>query len=100
MPQVSRNYPPGFAVGLLVFSAVTFAQTDPGVRGGASGAGGQIAGLSVKEGKFFTSGQDAFAEVASVLGTIPGTERGLGPRFNLDSCAGCHKFPAAGGSSP
>jgi len=25
---------------------------------------------------------------------------GLGPRFNLDSCAGCHTFPAVGGSSP
>ena len=25
---------------------------------------------------------------------------GLGPRFNLDSCAGCHIFPAVGGSSP
>jgi CxxC motif-containing protein (DUF1111 family) len=25
---------------------------------------------------------------------------GLGPRMNLDSCAGCHLQPAAGGSSP
>src|SRR5262249_58323101 len=25
---------------------------------------------------------------------------GLGPGFNLDSCGGCHAFPAAGGSSP
>ncbi len=25
---------------------------------------------------------------------------GLGPRFNLDSCAGCHAQPAIGGSSP
>lgn len=25
---------------------------------------------------------------------------GLGPRFNLDSCGGCHAFPAVGGSSP
>src|SRR5262249_6816908 len=25
---------------------------------------------------------------------------GLGPRFNLNSCAGCHAQPAAGGSSP
>jgi hypothetical protein len=25
---------------------------------------------------------------------------GLGPRFNLDSCAGSHAHPAAGGSSP
>jgi CxxC motif-containing protein (DUF1111 family) len=25
---------------------------------------------------------------------------GLGPRFNLDSCAGCHAQPAVGGTSP
>jgi CxxC motif-containing protein (DUF1111 family) len=78
----------------------SFAQTDPGVRGGAAGAGGSIAGLTGREAKFFSSGQDSFNEVASVLGTVPGTERGLGPRFNLDSCAGCHKFPGVGGSSP
>jgi CxxC motif-containing protein (DUF1111 family) len=36
-----------------------------------------------------------------VSGTIPGSPGiGLGPRFNLDGCAGCHAFPAAGGSSP
>ena len=84
----------------VTFAAVGFAQTDPGVRSGSPGAGGQISGLTVKEGKFFASGQDAFQEVASVLGTVPNTERGLGPRFNLDSCAGCHKFPSVGGSSP
>ena len=27
-------------------------------------------------------------------------EEGLGPRFNLNSCAGCHAHPAVGGSSP
>src|SRR5206468_4905723 len=31
---------------------------------------------------------------------IEQVEDGLGPRFNLDSCAGCHLFPAIGGSSP
>jgi hypothetical protein len=25
---------------------------------------------------------------------------GLGPGFNLNGCAGCHAFPAVGGSSP
>src|SRR5262249_55818802 len=39
-------------------------------------------------------------EVASVTGSVPGTEEGLGPRFNLNSCVGCHAQPAAGGSSP
>src|SRR5215831_17939895 len=73
---------------------------DPGVRGGDSGAGSPIAGLSVKEGKFFQAGLDAFSETQSVQGTIAGTEAGLGPRFNMDSCVGCHAQPAAGGTSP
>src|SRR5262249_10251261 len=76
------------------------AQTDPGVRGGAPGAGAPLAGLSTKESKFFDSGLDAFLEVQSVQGTIAGTEAGLGPRFNLDSCGGCHAQPATGGTSP
>jgi hypothetical protein len=78
MPQVSLKGSIKISLGILAFAATTFAQTDPGVRGGAAGAGGAIPGLTVKEGKFFNSGQDAFAEVASVLGTIPDTEEGLG----------------------
>jgi CxxC motif-containing protein (DUF1111 family) len=31
---------------------------------------------------------------------IEGVTNGLGPRFNLDSCVGCHAQPASGGSSP
>ena len=73
---------------------------DPGVRGGVAGAGAPISGLTVKEGKFFDAGLAAFSETQSVTGTIPDTEAGLGPRFNLDSCVGCHAHPAAGGTSP
>src|SRR2546427_4464304 len=75
---------------------------DPGVRGGSPGAGGSIRGLNTDERAFFSAGQDEFEEVQSVQGDaiIPGTEPGLGPRFNLDSCAGCHAQPAVGGSSP
>src|SRR5213594_174862 len=92
-------------VSVLVFSlalgsGMLRAQTDPGVRGGAAGAGGQIPGLTVKEDKFFNAGLDAFTEVQSVQGTIAGTEEGLGPRFNMDSCGGCHAQPATGGTSP
>jgi CxxC motif-containing protein (DUF1111 family) len=76
------------------------AQTDPGGRSGTPDAGGQIAGLTAREEKFFNTGLDSFNQIASVSGTVLGTEPGLGPRYNLDSCAGCHKFPAAGGSSP
>jgi CxxC motif-containing protein (DUF1111 family) len=56
--------------------------------------------LTTKEAKFFVSGGEAFGEVSSVTGSVPGTEEGLGPRFNLTSCAGCHAQPAMGGSSP
>jgi CxxC motif-containing protein (DUF1111 family) len=42
---------------------------------------------------FFNQALEAFNETEDVPG-------GLGPRFNLDSCGGCHAFPATGGSSP
>jgi CxxC motif-containing protein (DUF1111 family) len=67
---------------------------DPGVRGGPSGAGLPITGLTAGELDFFRrSAQPIFAEV-------DGVKNGLGPRFNLNSCAGCHAYPAIGGSSP
>lgn len=77
-----------------------FTARDPGVRSGGPGAGGMLPNLSTLEQQVFGIGKDAFEEVASVQGTIPDTEAGLGPRFNLDSCAGCHAQPATGGSSP
>jgi CxxC motif-containing protein (DUF1111 family) len=67
--------------------------TDPGVRGGAAGAGDPIPGLTDAERAFFEAAKDVFAEVDAV-------PDGLGPRFNLDSCLGCHSQPASGGSSP
>jgi CxxC motif-containing protein (DUF1111 family) len=77
------------------------AQTDPGVRGGTPAVGGPLPGLTVEEGKAFKSGLDIFNEVDSVSGTIPGAKgKGLGPRFNLDSCGACHAHPATGGGSP
>src|SRR5262249_27135370 len=34
-------------------------------------------------------------------GTVAAEEgKGLGPRFNMNSCAGCHAQPSSGGSSP
>jgi Di-haem oxidoreductase, putative peroxidase len=66
---------------------------DPGVRGGTAGAGGPLAGLNDQEQAYFTAAKNVFMEVDSVA-------KGLGPRFNLDSCAGCHAAPAVGGSSP
>ena len=89
-------------VSLTVGAAMrpTTSVVDPGVRGGPAAAGGPLGGYTLKESKFFDAGLDAFTEVQSVRGTVTGTESGLGPRFNLDSCGGCHSQPAIGGSSP
>jgi CxxC motif-containing protein (DUF1111 family) len=89
------------AWGFLALSTSLLAQivADPGPRTGAAGAGGPIAGLTVKEGKFFDAGLEEFEEIQSVTETAD-TEGGLGPRFNLNSCAGCHSQPAVGGTSP
>jgi hypothetical protein len=66
---------------------------DPGVRGGTPGAGGPLPGLSQNELNFFNAAKNVFSEVETV-------SQGLGPRFNLDSCSGCHAQPSIGGSSP
>src|SRR5580692_4887573 len=74
---------------------------DPGVRGGPAGAGGAAASLTGSELILFNTGKQTFNEVDSVFGTLPGeTDSGLGPSFNMNSCAGCHAYPAVGGSSP
>jgi len=70
-----------------------FIARDPGVRGGDAGAGGILAGLSPAQNAVFEAGLEDFAEE-------DGIGSGLGPRFNLDSCAGCHTQPAVGGTSP
>ena len=69
------------------------AARDPGVRGGAAGAGAPIAGLTKTELAFFSAGTDEFAEEEEA-------SDGLGPTMNLGSCAGCHLQPAPGGTSP
>ncbi|HVY82589.1 MAG TPA: di-heme oxidoredictase family protein [Steroidobacteraceae bacterium] len=83
-----------WAAALAICAAGTAAaQTDPGVRPGANGAGFAISGLSTNEQAFFDAGRDDFAEEE-------GIGDGLGPRFNLDSCGGCHSQPDMGGTSP
>jgi hypothetical protein len=66
---------------------------DPGVRGGAAGAGGPIAGLTADEAEMFRVGLEDFSEEE-------GVSDGVGPRFNFVGCAGCHEQPAIGGTSP
>jgi CxxC motif-containing protein (DUF1111 family) len=74
---------------------------DPGVRTGAPGAGGPLPGLGAAEIAFFTAAANRFQEIDSVSGTISGENgSGLGPRFNMNSCSGCHAQPSVGGSSP
>src|SRR5262252_3220802 len=87
-------------LGAGTLSGPVSAQSDPGPRGGSVGAGGPLPGLDQNELKFFTAAQEVFQEINSVSGTIHGTSGGLGPRFNMNSCVGCHAQPAAGGSSP
>jgi CxxC motif-containing protein (DUF1111 family) len=77
-----------------------FTAQDPGVRIGGNGAGGMLQGLTSIQQQAFNAGRLVIQEVASVQGTLPDTESGLGPRFNLDSCAGCHAQPDVGGTSP
>jgi CxxC motif-containing protein (DUF1111 family) len=76
-----------------VTSQSSLTAQDPGVRGGAAGAGDPIAGLSKTQREFFKAGQDDFVEVEEVAD-------GLGPRMNLDGCASCHVQPMVGGTSP
>jgi CxxC motif-containing protein (DUF1111 family) len=59
-----------------------------------------LSGLTAFQQQVFENGREDFEEVQSVRGTIPDTELGLGPRYNLDSCAGCHSHPDIGGTSP
>jgi CxxC motif-containing protein (DUF1111 family) len=90
----TNTFVPGTAVALLFLGATpALAQVDPGVQGGAARAGGPIAGLTPNQLTFFDLGLEDFEEAE-------GVGDGLGPRFNLDSCGGCHIQPAIGGTSP
>ena len=101
--KILRNLLVGMSI-LFVIGSLSnaFAQTDSGPRGGSAGAGGPIAGLTSQERQFFEQGLEQFLEVQSVQGELffPDTEPGLGPTFNMDSCAGCHAQPVTGGTSP
>src|SRR5437016_373560 len=78
--------------GALAQSPLSVAR-DPGVRGGAAGAGVPLAGLTARQFEFFADGKADFESVEDV-------PDGVGPRMNLDGCAGCHSQPAIGGTSP
>lgn len=77
-----------------------FRAQDPGARQTPSKSGTSFKDLTPVQHQLFIDGHQVFNEAASVLGTLPATRPGLGPRFNLDSCGGCHNHPHHGGTSP
>jgi len=89
---------------------------DPGVRGGAPGAGTPIAGLNANQLALFNEGAFRATEIEATCdecsdvtpgapippGSPPGTTNsaGLGARYNSNTCTlGCHSQPAIGGTS-
>src|SRR3954454_17011877 len=89
----------------LLFVLQAFAQVDPGVRGGAAGAGAPLASVAANNPvtilNFFNDAKDRFTEIDSVSGTVAGEGSfGLGPRYNSISCVACHAQLAVGGSAP
>jgi CxxC motif-containing protein (DUF1111 family) len=105
----TTRLPSAIAVLAFLFPATALAQTDPGVRSGPingqfgatptnplplqSVSGNSPAGSLA----FFENGLARFQEVEVVAN---GANNGLGPRFNLNQCSGCHAQPTVGGSSP
>jgi CxxC motif-containing protein (DUF1111 family) len=99
--------PAAFAAGMLVI-ATAGAQVDPGVRPGAiNGQPGATptnplpltsVGANTPTGilDFFNNGLTRFQDVEAVAN---GANNGLGPRFNLNQCSGCHSQPTIGGSA-
>jgi CxxC motif-containing protein (DUF1111 family) len=88
--------------------AVGLSQTDPGVRGGAINGNPAItktvpvpvSSVSTSDGsqEFFDNALTRFQEVENLGSTSPNGSFGLGPRFNFNSCSGCHAQPTIGGS--
>jgi CxxC motif-containing protein (DUF1111 family) len=101
--MIRTNATAALALGLIVFSTAE-AQVDPGVRPGPiNGQPGAtqtnplpLASVTANSPTgikdFFANGLDRFQDVEAVAGN------GLGPRFNLNQCSGCHLQPAVGGS--
>ena len=78
-----------------VSAAANAAAADPGLRPASTTDtfGNPVPGLTTDQTTLFFNGQASFKELEQVTD-------GLGPRFNLDSCVGCHAFPTHGGSAP
>jgi len=83
---------------IMAVVPLAMAQTDPGPRSTNSTAASPVPGLTGAELNEFNDGFATFQEVDDVHDSTAGN--GLGPRFNSNSCASCHVFPAIGGTSP
>src|SRR5262245_66080124 len=84
------------AISRYTFADERITLKDPGLRADPANVTGPMTGVNLD---YFANLRAAFKEVYSIAGDIdPGA--GLGPRFNGTSCAGCHAYPAIGGSSP
>jgi CxxC motif-containing protein (DUF1111 family) len=87
------------ALVVLCLAGVLVAQaTDPGVQTANRGTGATIINPAQDPNgftAFFNDGLARFQEVETVSGSA---NNGLGPRFNLNQCSGCHAQPAIGGS--
>jgi CxxC motif-containing protein (DUF1111 family) len=75
---------------------------DPGPRAGNPGAGQWFPHLSRNQVNLFGEILGDFSEPNEVTAGEGGDPLriGLGPRFDSNSCANCHAYPAPGGSSP
>jgi CxxC motif-containing protein (DUF1111 family) len=83
----------------VITAGLALAQPPQGPPNG--GGPRPLQGLTPSELASFQEGLRRFNEIDSVTGAQPGAPgRGLGPRFNLNSCTGCHAQPTVGGSSP
>ena len=74
-------------------TSTSFTARDPGVRPGTNYVGKPYEKMTPNQYVFFNAARLEFAAAEEV-------DEGLGPRMNLDSCGGCHAFPALGGTSP
>jgi len=85
----------------LLTAGVATAQTatDPGVRGGAAGAGGYVKNLNQYQAAMEVGIKSFIEEVNVVAGGTSTKRVGLGARFDHNACTGCHAQPAGGGSS-
>jgi CxxC motif-containing protein (DUF1111 family) len=78
---------------LFAASGAEATPVDPGVRAPTGTEGGPLPNLTGGQSALFNKAKGIFSEVERL-------SDGLGPRFNLDSCAGCHSQPTIGGTSP